>query len=88
MPSAHTLTLKPGGSLILSTGISPGALGAGGAGMGASGEFAISGGRPCFQAGGAAGGCCAGTVAVNARRASATTTDVKVLGRMVNLPQR
>src|SRR5262245_48886071 len=56
MPEAHRLTLKPAGTLILSTGISPGALGAGGWAMGASGELASSAGCPCFQVG---GGCCA-----------------------------
>src|SRR5213594_1178244 len=56
-PCAQSETLKPGGTLILSTGISPGALGAGGWAMGASGESAMLGGWPCFQVGGGCGGC-------------------------------
>src|SRR5688572_11351328 len=57
IPLAHSSTLKPCGTLILLIGISPGALGAGGWATGASGEFAISGGWPCFHEGG--GGACA-----------------------------
>jgi hypothetical protein len=53
-PSAQTLIENPGGSLIWLTGIWLAGVGAGGKGMGASVEVAISGGCPCFQAG---GGC-------------------------------
>src|SRR3989475_10887466 len=53
MPLAHSSTLKPDGTLILSTGISPGAFGAGGWAMGGSGELSISLGWPCFHDGGA-----------------------------------
>src|SRR2546426_9067847 len=53
IPCAQRETLNPGGTLIFSTGISPGALGAGGWAMGASGESASSRGWPCFQVGGA-----------------------------------
>src|SRR5262245_22445284 len=52
MPDAHSSILKPGGSLILLSGISPGALGAGGCATGASGESAMLAGWPCFQGGG------------------------------------
>ena len=80
-PWAHRDTLKPRGTLILSTRISPGALGAGGWAMGASGELAISAGCPCFQAGGA------WAKAEDPRvRASRIASDVEMNGRMVNLP--
>src|SRR3989454_12361670 len=52
IPCAQREALKPGGTLILSTGISPGALGAGGCAMGARVESAILDGCPCFQVGG------------------------------------
>src|SRR2546426_10077635 len=55
IPCAQRETLKPGGTLILSTGISPGAFGAGGWGMGASVESAMLAGWPCFQGGGGGG---------------------------------
>src|SRR5262245_60477580 len=55
MPWANSSTLQPAGTLILATGISPAALGAGGWGTGASGELASSAGCPCFHGGGAAG---------------------------------
>src|SRR5262245_49015075 len=55
MPDAHSETLKPGGTLILSMGISLAALGAGGWAIGASVESARLAGWPCFQGGGAAG---------------------------------
>src|SRR5258706_16044830 len=55
-PDAHSSTLKPAGTLILLTGIFSAASGAGGWGIGARGEFAISDDRPCCQVGGAAGG--------------------------------
>ena len=48
-PCAQSETLKPGGTLILSTGISPAAFGAGGWGIGASGEVAMLAGCPCFH---------------------------------------
>jgi hypothetical protein len=41
MPEAHNSTLKPAGTLILLTGISLGALGAGGWAIGASMESAM-----------------------------------------------
>src|SRR5216684_337809 len=72
-PCAHRDTLKPRGTLILSTRISPGALGAGGWAMGASGELAILGG--------------AWAKAEDARvRASKTASDVEMNGRMVGPP--
>jgi hypothetical protein len=40
--------LNPAGTLILSTGISPGAFGAGGCAIGASVESASDDGWPCF----------------------------------------
>src|SRR5262245_16848517 len=85
IPLAQRDTLKPGGTLILSTGISPGALGAGGWAMGASVESAMLAGWPCFQGGGAVA-CWAG-----ARWASesptrvATASDVRMMRRMVTL---
>src|SRR2546426_12400255 len=60
IPCAQRETLKPGGTLILSTGISPGALGAGGCAMGARVESAILDGWPCFQVGGGLGWACWG----------------------------
>src|SRR3989442_6232349 len=69
MPLAHSSTLKPDGTLILSTGISPGAFGAGGWAMGGSGELSISLGWPRFPDRGA---CGAANRAV--ARTNATTT--------------
>src|SRR5262245_57364099 len=53
MPWAHSSAWKPGGSLILAMGISPGAFGDGGWAIGARVESAIEAGWPCFQGGGA-----------------------------------
>src|SRR3989441_12054256 len=69
IPLAHSSTLKPAGTLILSTGISPGAFGAGGWGVGGSVELSISLGWPCFPDGGARWGA-----ARPAPRTNATTT--------------
>src|SRR4029453_7636096 len=68
--SAHTSILKPGGSFTLSIGISLAGVGAGGCGFGASGEFAMSGGRPCVHGGG--GCCCASSGDVAPRPSSHT----------------
>src|SRR4030095_11624816 len=59
MVCAQSTTFKPAGTLILSTGISPGALGAGGWAIGARAESAIDDGWPCFHGGGAGAGCLA-----------------------------
>src|SRR3989442_1563211 len=86
-PCAQSETLKPGGTLILSTGISPGALGAGGWAIGASGESAMLGGWPCFQVGGGCGGCWASANGPRANtRARATTTEVRMMRSMRGLP--
>jgi hypothetical protein len=60
-----------------------GGAGAGGCGTGASGEFAISGGCPCFHVGCAAGGWATTTdTSPNVVRAvSATSTAVNTLER-------
>ena len=85
IPEAQSSALKPGGTLILSTGISPAALGAGGWGMGASVESAMLGGWPCFQDGGAA--CCAHASAASMHpTVNATVSDVSVIRRMMSLP--
>jgi hypothetical protein len=76
IPWAHRLALKPAGSLILSTGISPGALGAGGWATGANGEFASSAGWPCFQGGGAAGCCAWAGISHDVTAASTNTLNV------------
>src|SRR5260370_34821529 len=52
MPWAHSETLKPRGTLILSTGISLAAAGPGGWAIGARVELARSAGWPCFHGGG------------------------------------
>ncbi len=71
MPLAHSSTLKPDGTLILSTGISPGAFGAGGWAMGDSVELSISLGCPCFHDGGA---CWAATRPVASTNATTTVS--------------
>src|SRR5207247_11394434 len=76
IPYAHRETVKPGGTLIFSKGISPGALGAGGCAMGARGESFIAGGIPCFH-----GGSCA--LAETARAPTmSTATEVTMMRRM------
>src|SRR5438132_14290114 len=86
IPCAQRETLNPGGTLIFSIGISPGALGAGGWAMGASGESASSRGWPCFQVGGA---CWARVSEASASTTpSASASDVRVMRRMVSLPSR
>src|SRR4029450_2918994 len=87
VPLAHSSALKPGGSLILSTGISPGALGAGGWAIGASVESARFEGWPCFQDG---GGCWAWAGSSETARApsSSTVRSVTTVRRMVNLHVR
>src|SRR5712664_3621577 len=72
MPCAHSSTLKPDGTLILSTGISPGAFGAGGCAIGDSDELSMSFGCPCFHDGGA---CWAARGPVASTKATATVTD-------------
>src|SRR3989442_3587361 len=67
MPLAHSSTLKPDGTLILSTGISPGAFGAGGWAVGDSVELSLSLGWPCFHDGGA---CWAATRPVGSTNAT------------------
>src|SRR5260370_17890751 len=67
MPLAHSETLKPRGTLILSTGISLAAAGAGGWAIGARVELARSAGWPCFHGGGA-------WAEAGEARASASTT--------------
>src|SRR5205814_5165536 len=88
MPDAHSSTLKPGGTVILSTGMSAAAFGAGGCAMGARVESAIVDGWPCFHVGGGCGCACwaeaHGTSAAAARTSSTTTIDLRY--RMVNLP--
>src|SRR5882724_12931312 len=87
MPSAHTLILNPVGSLILFTWICAAGVGVGGAATGASGELAMSGGRPCCQAGGGCGGCWAAASGPRAStRATAATTEVKVMRNIDGLP--
>src|SRR6266851_2042351 len=87
IPLAHTETLKPGGTLILSMGISPGAFGAGGWGMGASIESAMLAGWPCFQVGGGCCACCAGARGASASpMTSAAVSDARMMRRMVSLP--
>src|SRR5260370_299466 len=81
---AHREALKPGGSLIFSTGISPGGLGAGGWAMGASVESARWGGLPCFQVGGGCWAFASGARASTA--ASATASDVRPMLPMMSLP--
>ncbi len=81
MPWAHSETLKPRGTLILSTGISLAAAGPGGWAIGARVELARSAGWPCFHGGGAwaeAGGA--------RTSASVTASSVPMTGRMVSLP--
>src|SRR5439155_15328764 len=86
IPCAQRETLNPGGTLIFSIGISPGALGAGGWAMGASGESASSRGWPCFQVGGA---CWARVSEASASTTpSASASDVRMMRRMVSLPSR
>src|SRR5262249_32093083 len=84
IPCAHSDTLKPAGTLILSTGMSPGAFGAGGCAMGASVESAMLAGWPCFQGGGGCGWPCWASASgprggANARR---TATEVSVMRSM------
>src|SRR5215510_3293152 len=84
-PEAQSSALKPGGSLMLPTGMSAAALGAGGWGMGASVESAMLAGCPCFHDGGAA--CCAHANAeTRATTTKATASDVSVMRRMRFLP--
>ena len=87
IPSAHTLILNPGGSLILFTGICAAGVGVGGAATGASGELDSSGGRPCCQVGGDCGGCWAWTSGPSANTTvRATTTEVRAMRSMTGLP--
>src|SRR5690349_5593094 len=72
MPLAHSSTLKPGGTLILLTGISAAGLGAGGCACGESGELIIDSGRPCCQGGGACARTSGGTTRPSAMTAAAT----------------
>jgi len=85
-PAAHSSTLNPGGTLILSTGISDAAMGAGGWGMGARVESAILEGCPCFQGGGAAACCAHAKAERRAPTVRATASDVSVMRRMRTLP--
>src|SRR5262245_59863863 len=82
MPAAHSSTLKPGGTLILSTGMSAAAMGAGGWGMGAREESAMLAGCPCFQGGGAAACCAHARADTRAMSMRATASDVSVMRRM------
>src|SRR5437867_9242727 len=84
IPCAQREALKPGGTLILSTGISPGALGAGGWAMGASVESAMLGGWPCFQVGGACWAPASGASA--SPTTSAAVSDARMMRRMMSLP--
>ena len=59
MPCAQISTLKPVGTLSLSTVIFSSGVTVIGAACGASLESAMLGGMPCFHAGGGAAGCCA-----------------------------
>src|SRR5262249_31624973 len=88
IPCAHSDTLKPAGTLILSTGISPDALGAGGCAMGASVESAMFAGWPCFQGGGGCGWRCWAPASGPRASASArrTATEVSVMRSMGSLP--
>src|SRR5215813_1950431 len=85
-PLAQRDTLKPGGTLILSTGISPGALGAGGWAIGASIESAMLAGWPCFQGGGGVACWAGASWASESPTASATVSDVRMMQRIVGLP--
>src|SRR5262249_59917592 len=69
MPLAQSSTLKLCGTLILPTGISPAAFGAGGWAIGESVELSMSFGCPCFHDGGA-GACWAATRPVTRRMAA------------------
>src|SRR5207248_55885 len=82
IPLAQSSTLKPAGTLILSTGISLAAFGAGGCGMGASAESASEDGWPCFHVGGAWADAHDTTATTATTRATATN----LRDRMVNLP--
>ncbi len=78
MPLAHSETLKPRGTLILSTGISLAAAGPGGWAIGARVELARSAGWPCFHGGGAWA-----TAGEAGASASITTREMWVTGRIV-----
>src|SRR5215468_4964350 len=82
IPEAQSSALKPGGTLILSTGMSAAALGAGGWGMGARVESAMLAGCPCFQVGGAAACCAHARTEPRATTVRATASDVSVMRRM------
>src|SRR5882672_277416 len=87
IPLAHTETLKPGGTLILSTWSSPSAAGAGGWGMGASIESAMLAGWPCFQGGGGSLACWAGARGASASpMTSAAVSDAGMMRDMMSLP--
>src|SRR5712691_2002372 len=73
-PSAQTSTLKPAGTLSLSTGSSLAALPVTSIAKGCKGELACSAPRPCCQEGGAEGGCWANAAVVNAARNAGNTT--------------
>src|SRR5262245_57280666 len=85
MPLAQSDTLKPRGTLILSTGISPGALGAGGWAMGASVESAMLAGWPCFQGGGGVACWAGASWASESPTRVATASEVRMMRRMVTL---
>src|SRR5215831_2272657 len=85
MPAAQSSTLKPGGTLILSTGMSAAALGAGGCGMGARVESAMFDGCPCFHVGGGCCACWAETHGTSARATMKAEATSEMKNRMVNL---
>src|SRR5262245_49322916 len=85
IPLAQSDTLKPGGTLILSTGISLAALGAGGWAIGASVESAMLAGWPCFQGGGAVACWAVASWTSGDATRSATARDVRMMRRIVGL---
>src|SRR5712691_6697999 len=71
MPSAQTSTLKPAGTLSLSTGSSFAARPVRCGAKGCRGELACSAERPCCHDGGADGACWASAAVLNAARIAA-----------------
>src|SRR5439155_13414778 len=75
-PSAQTSTLKPAGTLSLSTGRSFAALPVTSIANGCRGDFSCSALRPCCQEGGAAAGACACAAATVSAHTSAELREI------------
>src|SRR6266581_6761007 len=81
-PSAQTSTLKPSGTLSLSTGSCFADFPVTSIAKGCRGDFSCSALRPCCHEGGAAGGCWAYAAVVNAARNAVNATARDLLGFM------